>query len=192
MASVGLVWCISLPVLSLWSNHIWACHVAEFCQVGMVCFALPRSFCGLSVLMCAVPFVLLLVFSVLFLSSVCVLCLAAHLRQWAVDVFEAVQRPFCIAHAPTSPVCLPARAPFRSCILLCVCPRPHVLHVPERVVVGVCLSVRPSGWLAGPVCTRWGRKRVPCSSVIIGFVASNLVVSLPCACVVFVLDCSYL
>ena len=69
-------------------------------------------------------------FSVLFLSSVCVLCLAAHLRQWAVDVFEAVRRPSSAPLQFMRALSLPYPVVCR--------PRPHVLHVPERVVVGVC------------------------------------------------------
>ena len=65
---------------------------------------------------------------------VCVLCLAAHLRQWAVDVFEAVRRPSSVP-LQFNYGCL--SEPFHSRIPLFVAP--VRTPCPVRVIVGVCL-----------------------------------------------------
>ena len=99
-----------------------------------------------------------------------VLCLAARLRQWAVDVFEAVQRPSSVPlqiHGCLS-------EPFHSRIPLCVSPRPHVLHVPERVVVGVCLSPLCAAWFG---CTSHCALSLPlffCRSIVFHHLSSSL------------------
>ena len=53
------------------------------------------------------------------------------------DVFVAVRRPFSIAHAPTSPVCLPARAPYASVSCLRVSAHVCTYRVSGQVVCTV-------------------------------------------------------
>ena len=143
------------PPLSF--RFIWACHVAEFLQVGMLCFALPRSFCGLSVLMCAgacrpVCTVVGVLRAVL---AECMSCVWQHVcasGQWMCLRLSSVRL---LSHFNSW---LPVRAVSR-CLSAPV--RTYVLHVPERVV---CWRLSP--WLG-------------CASQC-GFVAAPLYVGSSC------------